>query len=595
MSSAIDRERLLAACVRLEQRFRELAASEHAPGLAFGVIHGGELVHWHTCGTRDASADAAGDARVDADSVFRIASMSKSFTAMAILRLRDADAFHLDEPVARYVPELTELIYPTADCVPVRIRDLLTMSAGWPQDDPWADRQLYRDDASLGAIYAAGITFSNPPATTFEYSNLGYMLLGRIITNVTGRPAVDYITHELLQPLGLRATAWDGAEIPPEKLARGYRWQDEAWEEEPLLPGGGDVAAFAGLYSSVRDLARWVAYFLDAWPPRDDADTGPLSRASRREMQTAARAFPASIEASRLSIAPTLRAGGYGYGLSLHHTGQEWSIGHGGGLPGFGSHMRWRPRHDLGIVVLSNITYANVHTPAEQALAMLIEETNARAPTLPITSYLATAQTGVERLIHRWDDALADALFADNFLLDLDRTHWQRRFDQLREQHGKILASRKLEAENWLRGAWRVDAEHGWYTVWTSLSPTVPPRVQALVITSTFPPTGTHKDALERIVGLLARPRRRALEALLSASADRAGSWKELRLAAVHLGPCKSSELIDGDGQNRTRQRLVGRDGELDMAMEWDADGAIADLRFSPAEDALRRMPRRWP
>ena len=223
---------------------------------------------------------------------------------------------------------------------------------------------------------------------------------------------------------------------------------------------------------------------------------------------------------------------------------------------------------------------------------MLIEETNARAPTLPITSALTTAQAGIERLIHGWDDAFAERLFADNFLLDLDRTHWQRRFDQLREQHGKVIASRTLEAENWLRGAWRVDAEHGWYTVWTSLSPTVPPRVQALVITSTVPPTGTRKDALERIVGLLARPRRRALETLLSATADRAGGWKELRLAAVHLGPCQSSELIDGDGQHRTRQRLVGRDGVLDMAMEWDADGAIADLRFSLAEAAERRRLR---
>ena len=141
------------------------------PGVVFGVVVDTQLVFSDSFGTR-----VAGDVLpIDEHTVYRIASMTKSFTAAAILSLRDSGQLRLDDQISSWVPELEGLIYPSTDANEITIRELLTMSVGWPQDDPWADRQLYRDDASMSGLYRHGVTFSNPPGTTFEYSNFALL------------------------------------------------------------------------------------------------------------------------------------------------------------------------------------------------------------------------------------------------------------------------------------------------------------------------------------------------------------------------------------------------------------------------------------
>src|SRR5204863_4720281 len=90
-------------------------------------------------------------ARVTPDTTFRIASMTKSFTALSILKLRDEGKLSLDDPVARYVPALAGLPYPTKDSPTLTIRHLLTHSEGFPEDNPWGDRQLAQSDETLRA------------------------------------------------------------------------------------------------------------------------------------------------------------------------------------------------------------------------------------------------------------------------------------------------------------------------------------------------------------------------------------------------------------------------------------------------------------
>ena len=121
----------------LDARFERLAREAAVPGVAWGVVRDGLLVHSGGAGTiRDGE-----DRRPDADSVYRIASMTKSFTAATVLLLRDEGRLRLDDPVADHVPALADWAPPTADSPAVTIRDLLTMSAGLPTDDPWGDRQ----------------------------------------------------------------------------------------------------------------------------------------------------------------------------------------------------------------------------------------------------------------------------------------------------------------------------------------------------------------------------------------------------------------------------------------------------------------------
>ena len=572
------RERILAACALIEPIFRQHAAARHIPGVAYGVVVDGELIFTHSFGVRNVATAAP----VDADTVFRIASMTKSFAALAILQLRDAGKLRLDEPIAAYVPELATLTSPTSDSAPITVRHLLTMAAGWPQDDPWGDRQLYRNDAAMSEFYRAGVSWSNPPGVTFEYSNYAYMVLGRIITNVSGVPAMQYITTQILAPLGMNATVWNADDVPPEHLALGYRWEDEQWKEEPLLPSGGDVATFAGLFTSVRDLARWVALFQSAWPPRDGADAGPLCRSSLREMQQTWRPYEPYVTVPTLGAAPEIEVGGYGFGLSLRHNGRWTTVAHGGGLPGFGSHMRWAPAYGVGIVAVANITYASVTAACIKALDLLLSTSQLQPYQKSVAPTLAAAREGVLRLLQTWDQELAETLFADNFFLDTDFAHWRSALAQLDETHGALTPDGPFLVENWLRGEWRMRGERGWCQFFISLSPTVPPRVQTLEIEATLPPSAALQTAAERLAGLIAQPTRRALQRLCAADADQATLWDQVRLANILCGACTVGEVTGGDGATWASFSLVSSKRNLAVKVTINGRGKLVDATLRP-------------
>ena len=237
----------------------------------------GALVHTGVAGLRDVAKRAP----VDADTVFRIASMTKSFTAMSILKLRDEGKLSLDDPAERYVPELKSLRYPTTDSPRITIRHLLTHSEGFPEDNPWGDRQLARTDDQVTRMLRNGIPFSTTPGTAYEYSNYGFAILGRIVSRASGTPYEDYVSRNILQPLGMTSTSLHPAKIPSNRLAIGYRWEDERWKEEPALPHGA-FGAMGGMLTSIRDLSRYLAVFLDAWPARDGPETGPMSSVAPR-------------------------------------------------------------------------------------------------------------------------------------------------------------------------------------------------------------------------------------------------------------------------------------------------------------------------
>ena len=131
-------EKIKKAFPAIDSIYKKYAADNHFPGLAFGLVVDGKLVYTGNYGYTDVEKKIP----VTSSSLFRIASMSKSFTAMAILKLRDEGKLNLDDPAYQYIPELKNLKYPTADAPPITIRHLLTHGAGFPEDNPWGDRQL---------------------------------------------------------------------------------------------------------------------------------------------------------------------------------------------------------------------------------------------------------------------------------------------------------------------------------------------------------------------------------------------------------------------------------------------------------------------
>ena len=155
----------------------------------------------------------------------------------------------------------------------------------------------------------------------------------------------------------MTSTTLHPSSVPANRLAIGYRWEDDQWKEEPALPHG-SFGAMGGMLTSIRDLSRYVGAFLDAWPPRDGPEAGPLSRASLREMQQPWRPAGMRVVLDKSTSATHLTSGSYGYGLTVTQTCQYRAIvAHSGGLPGYGSLMRWLPDYGVGIITFGNVTY----------------------------------------------------------------------------------------------------------------------------------------------------------------------------------------------------------------------------------------------
>jgi CubicO group peptidase (beta-lactamase class C family) len=514
--------KLAAAFPQIDRIFQDFTTAAHVPGAAWGVIVDGRLAHTGVAGYRDLAAKAP----VTPDSVFRIASMTKSFTAIAILKLRDEGKLSLDDPAEKYVPEMNALVYPTSDSPKITIRLLLSHATGFPEDNPWGDQQLADTDAQLSAMIRTGIPFSNAPATAYEYSNFGFAILGRVVANVSrGTPAAGggvreirgltdpktlsptaaytkYVTENVLQPLGMSSTTLDPARVPADRLAHGYRWEDGEWKREPLLANGA-FGSMGGMLTTLSDLGRYVGAFLAAWPPRDGPETGPIRRSSLREMQQVWRPAPATV--TRIQPSPQngvgaaggiqLNAGGYAYGLRVSQTCQfPLVVAHSGGLPGFGSQMRWLPEFGVGIVAFGNLTYTGWQRTIDLAFDALLR-TGALQPRVREPSpALTAARDAAARLVVNWDEATADRLAAPNLFLDRDKPHRRADLDDLHRQVGACTVGSGFDrVENALRGDWTMSCERGNLRVAITLAPTEPPRVQYFAVNIVKPgdaPTG---------------------------------------------------------------------------------------------------------
>ena len=468
---------LLAVVVppQIDQTFTAAFEKSHAPGAVLGVILDGKLAYVKTAGVRDVATKAP----VTEDTRFRIASMTKGFTAMSILKLRDAGKLQLDDPVAKYIPELAAINYPTKDSPVITIRMLLTHSEGFPEDNPWGDRQLAQTNETISAWMKAGIPFSRSPGIAYEYSNFGFAILGQIVERVSGMPYKTYVMENILKPLGMTSTTYDVESIPKDKIAYGYRWEDNQWKPEPILPHGA-FGAMGGLWTTVGDLSKYVSFLLSAYPPRDDPESGPVRRASAREMQQAWRFASAAMTGNPLR----LNVASYGYGLRIStNCDFGYIVGHGGGLPGYGSYETWLPDYGAGVITFTNETYTSIVSVHNEILSALQLPKRAAQP----STALLQAKNDLSSLIAHWDPQLAERIAASNFFLDQTAARRQKEFADLAAEHGACKADPDMDAENALRGSWRMTCERGYLYVRTTLAPTMPPRVQFLSVTDQPP------------------------------------------------------------------------------------------------------------
>jgi CubicO group peptidase (beta-lactamase class C family) len=582
------------------------------PGLVYGIVAGGALVEARGLGGR-----WLGGPVPDADTVFRIASMTKSFTAAALLALRDDGALALDDPAEDYVAALRGLRPATADSPRISVRHLLTMTAGLPTDDPWGDRQQGMPHAEFAKFLAGGVRFAWAPGTRFDYANLGYAILGAVIAAASGTSYEEFVRARLLGPLGMPSTGFDADEFDAARLARGYRRGGTGWEELAPDPSGA-FASMGGVFSTVTDLARWVHGFAAAFPPgaEDAAGPHPLRRASRREMQLPQVALPPQPPAMPAGPGP----GSYGLGLFVEDDAAHGRIvSHSGGYPGFGSHMRWHLASGTGVIVLANGTYAPAHVLASKLLDAVLRPRPAAsglpgpaagsgqsvtadqltvggpvpAPGGPWPETLS-GQREVTGLLLSWDDKVAARLFSPNVAQDEPFDERRRKAELIRQRIGDFREdeARPAEFDSPAHCRWWLRGEHGVVKAEIRLTPEWQPRVQSVVLAVPPDPGSPLGQLLDRLVSLLNEVAARGARAAqwpstipVSPALDTGLLIRQLAAAAAWAGRCHRGAFTDGNGETSAAVELDGETARLILAVSADPVQHLlqqADITLAP-------------
>lgn len=463
-----------ATLAEIDKIFADWQLAAHAPGLSYGIVADGQLIAVRGLGVQD----VASAARVTPDSLFRIASMSKAFTALAILKLRDDGKLSLDAPAETYVAELKNWTYPTSDSPRITVRDLLTHTAGFVEDNPWGDRQQVLTEPEFTAMLVAGVPFSRAPGLAMEYSNLGYATLGRIISNVSGTRYQDYIRAKIMLPLGMTSTTYDIFASPKARRSIGYRWQDNRWAREPDMRDGA-FGAMGGVETSAADYAKWVAFLLSAWPARDGPEIGPVKRATVREIVTGSNFVAATMRSPEAGGAPCRQASTYAMGW---RAADDCDLGrfvsHGGGYPGYGSYVMLLPDKGVGLFAFSSKTYGGSSLPVWRAALALNKAGTLSDRTTPVSPGLAAAYDAA-RAVWRSGD-IAAAPLANNILMDRDAASWSKTIAGVKTEVGGCPATEAIKPISAMEGNFTWTCSHGRLQGRVQRAPTPAMTIQAL-------------------------------------------------------------------------------------------------------------------
>ena len=311
---------------------------DNVPGISVGIVHDQDLL-WHN---GYGYSNLASRRPADADTLYSICSISKLFTAIGVMQLRDAGKLRLRDPVASHL-DWFDIRQAHGGSATINVLSLLTHSSGLPRESdypywigpdfpfPTREQMIERLD-SQKTLY--------PADYYFQYSNLALTLAGEIIAAASGRPYDDYIRQSILDPLGLASTrTFYPEELRGEQLAIGYTGIHREQRRDPVKPFfTRGITAAAGFTSSVNDLARFAS-----WQFRllDEGGTEVLDANTLREMHRVHWVDP-DWETT------------WGIGFAVRRDDDLTIVSHGGGCPGYITSFSLVPKQKLGAIVLTN-------------------------------------------------------------------------------------------------------------------------------------------------------------------------------------------------------------------------------------------------
>ncbi|WP_251364590.1 MULTISPECIES: serine hydrolase [unclassified Leucobacter] len=473
--------RIVAAAARALDDAVVAAKTEVAPAVSVAIFDRTGVIAWRGLGEPRLDGDAT--AR---NTVFRIASMSKSFLAATALALSDEGRLDLNRDLDEYVPGV--LFRWQGEARQVTVGELLANRSGMPEDNAYGDRALGANREEIAALGEHGFELTALPGEKYQYSNIGMSFVGRAIEAVTGNTVEAEVRSRFLVPLGLDSTRYDAGEYAPgHDLAHGFRTFDDgaSFVPEPFV-GSGALACIGALFSTVDDIAAWSAFLASGF---SDAPLRPevLSAHSRREMQRVHTVIPVGDAGPYRDLA----ALGYGYGLAVEHDRQHGRIAqHSGGLPGFSSHMRWQLATGIGAVAFGNSDVFRTERLAADALVRVLAAVDAPAEeTRPWPATLHAAEALDAAIRH--NTTFADTgVLATNVLLDTPEPVRRARIDALLADIGPIsagqpaFASRIRSADDAAHLRWSIACDRGELFCEVRLIGLAAPLVQSLSVTS---------------------------------------------------------------------------------------------------------------
>jgi D-alanyl-D-alanine carboxypeptidase len=294
---------------------------------------------------------------VTTDTAFAIGSITKQFVCACVLLLAEDGKLSVQDPVAKYYPKLTR----AGD---IKLYDLMTHVSGYPDFYPldFVDRRMLKSLAVDRVIEEyAGAKLDFTPGSRWSYSNTGYMILGRVVEKVSGKPFAKFLEQRILRPAGMTHTYFEpGKDVPG--LATGYTSFALGKAEPATLEAEGWIFTAGGMYASASDLARWDLALSD----------GKILKPESLKLMTSPRSLSNG------------KSAGYGCGLAVSQQDGETVLRHGGAVSGFLAYNAFVPRTRSAVVVLANTDHVSPSALQTTILGLMLkDESDRQGPAIP--------------------------------------------------------------------------------------------------------------------------------------------------------------------------------------------------------------------